>query len=176
MIAYTPSILWALVTYHGAWAATNWTFAASHLAFPVVIYLGLRLSRHDQPKSNIPESLYGKRDLPHLIKTYNILIFITATLHILIVSQLGVLNLATGSVAAVAFSYEGVQFMVLSFVIMVWCFFTTWDLRRVRIIQTHWLSDMSCYFMAGLFLGPAATLISMWKLREIAMEDSRKRR
>ncbi|KAJ5440513.1 Monooxygenase FAD-binding [Penicillium cf. griseofulvum] len=176
LIAYIPSILWALVSSHGVWAAINWPFAASHLAFPVVIHLGLTLSRHDPPKSNIPESLYGKRDLPHLIKTYNILIFITATLHILILCQLGLLDLTTGSVAAVAFSYEGVQLMVLSLVIMVWCFFITWDLRRVRILQTHWLSDMSCYFMAGLFLGPAATLISMWKAREVAMEDSRRRR
>jgi hypothetical protein len=176
LIAYIPSILSALVTSAENLAFTRRVLPASHFALPILVYLGKKLSNRDPPKSNIPDSIYGKRDIPYLLRTYNILTLACATIHVLNVSQMVFQFLAKGSIANFVFSSNLLQFMVLSIVIIVWCLFTTWDLHRTHITQTSFSSDIVYCCVAVLFIGPTATMFSIWKAREVALESSRWRR
>jgi hypothetical protein len=140
----------------------------------MAVYLGLKISKKDPPQSNIPELLYGNRDIPYLLKSYNITFFAAASLHVLVLSQVAFQFLDMSSLAMVVSSTEGAKLTVLSLVIMVWCFFTTWDLHRTCIIRTRYFSDICYLCVSFLFFGPAAALISMWKRREIALEKPRR--
>ncbi|RHZ50362.1 hypothetical protein CDV55_100612 [Aspergillus turcosus] len=174
LITYIPPISWALITSGGSPAATRWAFTVAHLTLPLVTHLGLKLSKKDPPKSNITKLLYGHRDIPYLLKTYNLIIFAAASLHVLILGQVALQSPDMNTLAMAVFSTIGTQSMALSLVIVVWCFFTSSDLHRTCIIRTRYVFDL-CYFcMSFLTLGPAATLMSTWKWREIALENSRR--
>ncbi|KAJ6072057.1 Monooxygenase FAD-binding [Penicillium canescens] len=176
LIAYIPSMLSALVTSAENLAFTRRLLPASHFALPILVYLGKKLSNQDPPKSNVPDSIYGKRDIPYLLRTYNILTLACATIHLLNVSQMVLQFWTKGLAANFVFSRDLVQFMVLSIAIIVWCFFTTWDLHRTHITQTYFSSDIVYCCVAVLFIGPTATMLSTWKAREVALESSRRRR
>jgi hypothetical protein len=113
--------------------------------------------------------------LPYLLKTYNILAFITAILYVLLLSQVLPKFAGMGHILVTRFSTQGVQLLGLSLAIMVWCAFTAWELHRTNIVQTHYAINIAYFCVKFIFLGPAATLAMMWKWHEIAMERSRGR-
>ncbi|KAF7183628.1 hypothetical protein CNMCM7691_003907 [Aspergillus felis] len=173
LITYIPPIFWAVINSGGSLTAAR-LFPAAHLALPMAVYLGLKLPKKDPPQSNIPELLYGNRDIPYLLMSYNIIFFAAASLHVLILSQVAFQLPDMSPLAMAVFSTEGAQLTVLSLVIMGWCFFTTWELHRTCIIRTRYFSDICYLCVSFLFLGAGAALISMWKRREIALENSRR--
>lgn len=120
--------------------------------------------------------MYGNRDMIYLLRTYSLLTVACATTHVSTVSQLVFRLWAEGLATEFVFRGEVLQLILLSIVITVWCFFTIWDLHRTHIIQTPFPSDIVYYCAAVLIFGPTATMTSIWKRREIALESSRQRR
>lgn len=172
LIAYVPSIIWALMSSADL-TLYHWTVSASHFALPLTVYLGLKLSKRNFRKPTIPELLYRNGDIPHLLRTYNILTVACATFHVLTVSQLFPHFLKTDFVTTALFTGEVLQLMALSLAIIAWCSFTIWDLHRTHIIHTRPFADIIFCCVTCLLLGPAATLARTWKRREIALEESR---
>ncbi|RHZ67165.1 uncharacterized protein CDV56_109190 [Aspergillus thermomutatus] len=118
LITYIPPIFWALITSGGSLTAARWLFPAAHLALPMAVYLGLKLSKKDPPESNVSEFLYGNRDIPYLLKTYNAIILATTSLYVLILGQVALQFPDMGTVVMAVFSTKGAQLMVLSLVVM----------------------------------------------------------
>ncbi|CAG8178090.1 unnamed protein product [Penicillium salamii] len=175
LIAYILSMLIALVSSK-LLIDTRWVLFASHLALPTMVYLRKKRSKSDPPRIHVPDSLYGSRDMIHLLRAYNILTLACGTIHVFSMSQIVIRFQAELLATVFVFRSEVMQLILLSIVISVWCFFTIWDLRRTLIIRTTFSSDVVYYCMAVLIVGPTATMFSIWKRREISLERSRGRR
>ncbi|KAL2808080.1 hypothetical protein BJX63DRAFT_439718 [Aspergillus granulosus] len=93
-----------------------------------------------------------------------LLIFIDAGIsHISFVKDNLIPALCTASAGPL--TDEVVRFAALILLIMLWLFFTTWDLGRVNIID--WcLYRAGLYILLGfMFVGPGATLVTAWWMR-----------
>ncbi|KAL2846194.1 hypothetical protein BJY01DRAFT_175948 [Aspergillus pseudoustus] len=70
---------------------------------------------------------------------------------------------------------EVLRFETLLLVMVLWLLFTVWDLRRVNVVDWS-LSRAALYIFAGFaFVGPGATLVAAWWVREKVWERSRHR-
>ncbi|KAL2867613.1 FAD-dependent oxidoreductase [Aspergillus lucknowensis] len=70
---------------------------------------------------------------------------------------------------------EIISFGTLTLLIALWLLFTLWDLRRVNIVSMSF-GRGTLYILLGLVLiGPGATLMAAWWLRERAWERARQR-
>lgn len=166
-VAYLAPILLALREQHTHPSMASWLIYAAHVSLPIFVTLGKNFSKGGPSTSNIAESVYGSWDMPYLLQFYNLLLILTSALHIALCGQI------MQQVTNVALGYEITQLACLTLAITLWCCFAVWDLRRTNI--THaFLPDSFIWVLLGvILLGPAATLIGLWKVREVAWEASR---
>lgn len=168
-VAYSAPILLAL-RVHAHSTMSGCLICTAHFSLPVLIMLGQKFSKGGPSSSNITVSVYGARDMPYLSQFYNLLLIVTSTLHIALSGQI------LQQVRKIGLGYETAQLACLALAITVWCCFTVWDLRRTNITHALLPSNLTWVVLGVIFLGPAATLVGLWKVREVAWEASRMRK
>jgi hypothetical protein len=149
--------------------ANNSTSPLIPLILPMVTYLGQQVKAKPS-QADILKLLYGSRDLRPLCQFYNLLIFFASAVH----AYFGYSAIAHSlKNQEILLCVDGALLICLSITIMVWSHFILWDLCRTNIIQTPVLVVSACLFLGFLTLGPAATLMGLWKWRERRMELAR---
>lgn len=166
-VAYLAPILLALREQHTQSTVASWFISTAHVSLPVLVILGKSFSKGGPSTSNIAESVYGTLDMPYLSQFYNMLLILTSTLHFALCGQI------MQQVTNIGFGYEIAHLACLALAITVWCCFTVWDLRRTNITHAFLPGSFIWVLLGVIFLGPAATLIGLWKVREVAWEASR---
>ncbi|KAE8151458.1 hypothetical protein BDV25DRAFT_138877 [Aspergillus avenaceus] len=149
---------------------------AAHIAFPFLVSLAYTRLRKNAPNAEIIKSLYGVQDMPYLVKFYNVLIVGTTSCHIVhlypVIRQLLRLGMAQNGSMWCGTSTP----LMLSITILVWCVFTVWNLHRVNVSQTPVPVALIWILLGIIFLGPATTMVWIWKQREALLEKSRQRK
>lgn len=176
-MAYFVPILLALGD-HADPALISRPITSAHLAFPILVFLGQKISKKGPPSSNVPVLQYGTRDLPFLKRSYA-MVFIIASVGYIAVCQ-GVFQ----HLAEFGFALEQIVFILrrestmvfLALGIVIWCEFTIWDLKRTNVFRKSALVATLGVIAGIVLVGPASTLIGVWAIREWALEDARRKK
>lgn len=169
-VAYLAPIILALREQHAHSSMARWFIYMAHVSLPLLVILGKSFTKGGLSASNIAESVYGTWDMPYLSQFYNLLLIITSALHFALCGQI------MRQVTNIGFDYDIAQLACLALAITVWCCFTVWDLRRTNITHAFLPGSFIWVLLGVILLGPAATLIGLWKVREVAWEASRMRK
>ncbi|KAL3455958.1 hypothetical protein BJX64DRAFT_53548 [Aspergillus heterothallicus] len=120
-----------------------------------------------------PAFQWGNSDINSLSRVFSIIFIDVGMSHIGFVKDILIPIIRApwdGSLA-----YQALGSVTLALVITLWLLFTAWDLRRVNVIDWS-LYRATLYILAGFaFVGPGATLVAAWWVRENAWEKSRQR-
>lgn len=143
----------------------------AHVAFPIIASLCAKLLKGSliPVPSPGPITLCGAYDIPFPSRL-NILVFLLSSIsHMLFVATSLSRSLTTDLV------YTMVKAPSFALSIMVWCCYTVWEMRRIRVFDlplgVAWFSVL----VSAVSCGPAATLAGVWIWREYALEKARLR-
>lgn len=150
---------------------SRWIMPTAHASLPLLVYVGKRLYQNGAPKLSVSQLLFGTRDLKYIKHFFSIMFLVSSTTHLLFVSM--ILPVFSFSMAL---SPGLIQIGRLSLVIVVWCTFVAWDMRRMNLIQVPLPFILLGILIDSFALGPAAALASFWKWRESVWEKGRQRK
>jgi hypothetical protein len=122
------------------------------------------------------EPLYqwGDYDLAYTSMTFMFMMFAAGASHVILIKHSVMLVKQEGY--ALSFTQDVVGFGTFSLLVASWLMFTVWDLQRVNVIDLSF-RKAGLYILLGMaIIGPGASLVGAWWLRERLWEKSRQRR
>lgn len=153
---------------------TLWQTA--HVGLPVVVSV---VKETFKGSMNIPtgvKSVWGDADIPYLSRFQGLILFISSTAHVLFMVSCVRLELGSRGTGLVYCSAGDVmQFALVGLAIILWLFFTVWDLRRVNATDVSWTRAVLYIALGTVLFGPASCLAATWCWREVTLERSRTR-
>lgn len=145
-------------------------WAIAHAALPVVLWLCRKLAARVSTTIAGPESLYGNKDLQHLMK-----FFTGASILQGAASRLNNFNGLAHAIYWYGQPMTPTQAtaVTLDLVILVFAAFSYWDLRRVNAITSFHYSELFLGIVIAFGVSPATTLGLLWVIRERHWEEAR---
>lgn len=153
----------------------DWAILISHIGLPILLQIGSRIFKNPSAKLSVSQVHFQSRDLKYLTRFYGCLALLAATAHAIFMSQVFPRSIADFSFLRLTTSWELVRLGCLSFVIMGWCLFTVWDMRRVSLTRTSLVGGFVIITTVVFLVGPAALLAGFWGWREHSLERGRRK-
>ncbi|KAJ5119894.1 hypothetical protein N7448_010563 [Penicillium atrosanguineum] len=147
-----------------------------HASLPLLLRLGKHFFQTDTEELSVGQLLFGARDLKYISRFFNIIIVVSSTSHVVLVSRLFPEAVSDIRSLTITPSVQLLQVGCLALVVVVWCTFTIWDMRRVNLTKISPLVTFFCALLGTFIFGPAAVLSGLWKWREGVLEMGRQRK
>lgn len=146
----------------------------AQLVFPIaIIPIAWVLSKTYSSKT--PATAFVGSDLPYILRSYHMMIFITSTTHIIYIANLFQRRFAWMPSSRFFVSQKADMIPpTWALLLVMWCIFTAWDMRRINAsgrfsIRLIWLAMLA----TSILLGPGTLLVGTWRWREIKLEKAR---
>lgn len=149
-------------------------WSAIHVIFPMAVGFVKKAFEAFTRLPKGPALVWGNADIPYISLFLALIFLVTSSAHVVFMAntmapgaQISLLDLITTENAA--------QFASFGISMIIWIFFTVWDLRRVHATNTCWRRVIFHITLGSIFFGPSSCLAVFWYWREVTLERSRTR-
>lgn len=146
-----------------------------YASFPVLLHFGKHFFQAGAKELSFGQMLFGARDLKYISRFFSIIFLVSSTSHMVLVSRFSPEIVSDIRTLTTTPSAQLVQVGCLALVVVVWCTFTIWDMRRVNLTKISPLIMFFGALLGSFIIGPAAVLSGLWKWREGVLEMGRQR-
>lgn len=179
LLAYSPFIVQTAINLGqqpGQVTYFSTVFKLAHMGLPILVHFGKGFYKNSSVDLSVDQLLFGKRDMKYLSRFFSLILLVSSTAHLVVASKLVFQLTPDASRSVVGFAFELVQVGCLTLNVIVWCLFVVWDMRRVNLTEVSLSMAFFGACIDSLLLGPAAVLAILWRWREHALENGRKRK
>lgn len=149
-------------------------WSAAHVIFPVAVVFAKKAFQKLTRLQGGPESMWGNADIPYISLFQALIFLVTSSAHVVFMTN-AVASGGRTSLLAFTTTEHFVQFASFGIAMIVWMFFTVWDLRRVNVTNIRWRIAALYITLGSILFGPAGCLAAFWYWREVTLESSRTR-